>query len=60
MENISHIITEEHLGLDLIHLKDGRVIGINSECVCLYASDDAIWNGENPIEAFTLCHEEKA
>jgi hypothetical protein len=27
--------------LHLIHLKDGRVVGINKECIVLYESEDA-------------------
>ena len=27
--------------LHLIHLKDGRVVGINNECIVLYESEDA-------------------
>lgn len=29
--------------LHLVHLKDGRVLGINKECVVLYASEDAFY-----------------
>ena len=29
--------------LHLIHLKDGRVVGINSECIVLYESEDAFY-----------------
>ena len=43
---IDHITTEERIGLDLIHLKDGRVVGINDECLCIYTSADAFWDGE--------------
>jgi hypothetical protein len=29
--------------LHLIHLKDGRVVGINAECIVLYASEEAFY-----------------
>lgn len=38
-------IEQEFPDLTLVHLKDGRVIGINSECVVLYASIDDFWEG---------------
>ena len=31
----------EYPDLHLVHLKDGRVLGINKECVVLYASEEA-------------------
>jgi len=31
--------------LHLIHLKDGRVIGLNDECVVLYKSIDDVYEG---------------
>lgn len=30
--------------LDLIYLKDGRIVGINKECIVLYESIDAFWD----------------
>lgn len=33
----------EYPDLHLVHLKDGRVIGINQECIVLYESIDAFW-----------------
>jgi hypothetical protein len=39
-------IEQEFPDLTLVHLKDGRVIGINSECVVLYANIDDFWEGE--------------
>ena len=31
----------EYPDLHLVHLKDGRVVGINKECIVLYESIDA-------------------
>jgi hypothetical protein len=30
--------------VDFIHLKDGRIIGLNDECAVLYDSMDDFWN----------------
>lgn len=35
----------EYPDLHLIHLKDGRVIGINHECVALYVNLDDVYEG---------------
>jgi hypothetical protein len=39
-------IEQEFPDLTLVHLKDGRVVGINKECVVLYANIDDFWEGE--------------
>lgn len=31
---------------DLIHLRDGKVIGISDECVAVYFNEEAFWNGD--------------
>ena len=36
-------IEEVFPALHLIHLKDGRVVGINSECIVLYQSEEAFY-----------------
>jgi hypothetical protein len=36
-------IEEVFPALHLIHLKDGRVVGINSECIVLYANEEAFY-----------------
>jgi hypothetical protein len=41
MDYISHLSCMESGGncsVDFVHLKDGRVLGINDECVVLYSS----------------------
>lgn len=35
--------------VDFIHLKDGRVLGVNGECVVLYASMDDFNNNLNNV-----------
>ena len=45
MNGIIEKIEFEYPDLHLVHLKDGRVIGINSECVVLYSSIDDVWEG---------------
>lgn len=41
--------------VDLIHLHDGRVIGLNDECCVLYASIIDFWEGGSSIvDAFTI------
>lgn len=36
-------VEEVFPNLHLIHLKDGRVVGINSECIVLYESEEAFY-----------------
>lgn len=33
----------QYPSLHLLHLKDGRILGINKECVVLYASEDSFY-----------------
>lgn len=44
-------VTSENTGggchVDFVTLKDGRVLGINEECVVLYESMDDFWDCEN-------------
>ena len=42
MQHVHQIIADE--SVDLIVLKDGRVLGIDADCVCLYASIDEFYN----------------
>jgi hypothetical protein len=50
MTNFAYIkeITTENTGggcmVDFVHLHDGRVIGLNDECVVLYQNMDEFWN----------------
>jgi hypothetical protein len=49
MTYIDHIKTENTGGgtmVDFVVLKDGRVLGINDECVVLYKSIAAFWNND--------------
>jgi hypothetical protein len=39
-------IEKEFQDLTLLHLKDGRVIGINAECIVVYENEDDLWEGE--------------
>lgn len=39
-------IEKEFPDLTLVHLNDGRVVGINSECIVVYASIDDVYEGE--------------
>ena len=46
MEYIDHIESENTGGgclVDFVVLKDGRVIGINDEYLCIYKSMDSFW-----------------
>jgi hypothetical protein len=36
-------VEEVFPALHLIHLKDGRVVGINSECIVLYENEEAFY-----------------
>ena len=48
-EFVDHIITENTGGgtmLDLIVLQDGRVLGVNEECVVAYSSLHEFYSGE--------------
>jgi len=48
-------ITYEYPDIHLIELKDGRLIGINSEYVCLYKDFDQFFNnGINDIPTINL------
>ncbi len=38
-----------HVLLDLVHLHDGRVLGISGELVALYANVDALLTGREPL-----------
>ncbi len=45
----------EYPDLHLVHLKDGRVVGINSDCIVLYASIDAFYEcGTNDLPIIHL------
>jgi len=46
MNGIIEKVEFEYPDLHLVHLKDGQVIGINSECVVLYSSIDDVWEGD--------------
>jgi hypothetical protein len=45
MNSIVVKIEQEFPDLHLIHLSDGRVIGINAECVVLYSDIDDVYEG---------------
>jgi len=48
-------LTYEYPNIHLIHLNDGRVIGINSECICLYKDMDDFYEcGTNEIPTINL------
>jgi len=48
-------ITFEYPDVHLIHLKDGRIIGINSEYVCLYKDFDEFYDcGTHDIPTINL------
>lgn len=52
-------ITYEYPDVHVIHLKDGRIIGINSESICLYKDFDEFYNcGTNDIPTISLSKEE--
>lgn len=53
---IDYITTEERNRTAIIHLKDGRVIVINDEGLCVYADGDAFWFGE--VSQKTICFED--
>lgn len=36
--------------VDFVILKDGRVLGINDECVCLYKSLDDFWEATSEVK----------
>jgi hypothetical protein len=46
-------ISAEQVGggneVDFVHLPNGQVLGINDECVSLYASMQAFWDSETPL-----------
>jgi hypothetical protein len=42
MTHIKQILADEWV--DLVILKDGRVLGISEDCVCLYKSIDDFWD----------------
>jgi hypothetical protein len=47
MEYIAQITSENTGGgciVDFVHLKDGRILGINDEYMVLYDSMDEFWN----------------
>ena len=42
MQHVHQILADE--SVDLVVLKDGRVLGIDGDCVMLYASIDDFYN----------------
>jgi hypothetical protein len=55
---IKNIDTHEMGGnvtVDLVHLPDGRVLGVNDECVVLYSSlDDFLFGGTSDAPTIDL------
>jgi len=45
MNHIIDKIEQAFPDLTLVHLTDGRVIGINAECVVLYSDIDDVFEG---------------
>jgi hypothetical protein len=45
MNGIVEKIEFEYPDLHLVHLTDGRVIGINGECIVLYSDIDDVYEG---------------
>lgn len=46
MQHIRKVFTEKtggNLTVDFIELNDGRIVGINEECIVLYASLAEFW-----------------
>ena len=46
MQHIKKVFTEKtggNLTVDFIELNDGRIVGINEECIVLYASLEEFW-----------------
>ena len=53
---VKRVFTEDTGGgcyVDFIELDDGRLIGINDECVVLYKNMDDVFEGENQ-QSFSL------
>jgi hypothetical protein len=50
IEDISSMDTGGGCIVDFVHLKDGRVLGINDECVCLYKDMEHFGNGDDLTE----------
>ena len=44
IESVTSSDTGGHCIVDFVILKDGRVLGINDECVCLYKSMEDFWD----------------
>ena len=40
--------------VDFVHLWDGRVLGINGECVCLYPNYEAFWDARPNVPTIDL------
>jgi hypothetical protein len=47
-------ITFEYPDVHLIHLKDGRIIGINDEFICLYKDMDQFYFSTENIPTINL------
>ena len=45
MNSVIVKIEQEFPDLHLLHLIDGRVIGINAECIVLYSDIDDVYEG---------------
>jgi len=47
-------INYEYPGIHLIHLKDGRIIGINDDFICLYKDMDQFYFSTEEIPTINL------
>jgi hypothetical protein len=57
MDYITKIETHQVGGgctVDFLHLHDGRVVGINDECICLYENMDRFYDEDGCIEAIQI------
>lgn len=52
--------TGGHCMVDFVILKDGRVLGISDDCVCLYKSMDDFWDATSEIKPTIYLKEQTA
>ena len=51
-------IEKEFPDFTLLHLEDGRVVGITNECIVVYDNIDDVWEGETKNRPTITLHKD--
>lgn len=52
-------IEQEYPDFYVIHLEDGRVIGVTSDCIVVYENIDDVWEGDTKDRPMINLHREE-